>query len=75
MKQEENKERDWSLVRNNNGEWISDRKAVFLSESELTMKKIAAEKCHLPLTVNVGSDGTRWCYKYELDAISAATPK
>lgn len=74
MKKEETEERDWSLVRNNNGEWISDRNVVFLTELELTMEKIAAQKCHLPLTVNIGPDGTKWCYKHELDAISAATP-
>ncbi len=34
-------ESGWRLIRNNNGEWISDRNAVLLSKFEIDILKIS----------------------------------
>jgi len=69
------KDSDWHLIRNNNGEWISDRNVVFLSDTDIRLGQITAKRNNLSLTVQTGLDGSKWCYKHEVDAINAATPK
>ena len=59
----------WHLVRNDNGEWISDEYVVYVSPLEATLLKIQAAKQGKPLSVQHGSDGLLWCYKLEWEAI------
>lgn len=63
------KDRDWRLVRNDNGEWISDDNVVFLTGLETTIMKSMAARQHKPISVQHGADGELWCYKHEYDAI------
>ena len=57
------------LIRNDNGEWISDEYAVFVSKLEVGVLKIWAAKQGKTLSVQHGSDGSLWCYKHEIEAI------
>ena len=59
----------WHLIRNDNGEWISDENAVILSKLEIGVLKVWAAKQGKTLSVQHGSDGTLWCYKHEIEAI------
>ena len=68
METKENK-RKWHLIRNNNGEWISDDNAVILSTLEVGVLKVWAAKQGKALSVQHGPDGILWCYKHEIDAI------
>ena len=61
--------RKWHLIRNNNGEWISDDNAVILSTLEVGVLKVWAAKQGKALSVQHGPDGILWCYKHEIDAI------
>jgi hypothetical protein len=63
------KEKNWQLVRNDNGEWISDDNVVFLTALEATIMKSMAARQHKSLSVQHGADGELWCYKHEYDAI------
>jgi len=36
--------KDWHLIRNDNGEWISDDYAVFVNKNQLKMLQIKAAK-------------------------------
>ena len=40
------KEKNWHLVRNDNGEWISDDNVVFLTALEATIMKSMAVRQH-----------------------------
>lgn len=68
METKENKRR-WHLIRNNNGEWISDDNAVILSTLEVGVLKVWAAKQGKALSVQHGPEGILWCYKHEIDAI------
>ena len=68
MEIEQDKKR-WSLIRNDNGEWISDEYAVFVSELEATVLRVYAAKQGKPLSIQHGQDGLLWCYKHEVEAI------
>ena len=57
------------LIRNDNGEWISDEYAVFVSELEATVLRIYAAKQGKPLSIQHGQDGILWCYKHEFEQI------
>jgi hypothetical protein len=59
----------WHLVRNDNGEWISDENAVIVSKLEVGVLKVWAAKQGKALSVQHGPDGTLWCYKHEVEAI------
>lgn len=63
------------LIRNDNGEWISDEYAVFVSKLEVGVLKAWATKQGKALSVQHGSDGTLWCYKHEIEAIDFKTEK
>ena len=66
----ETKNKDFHLIRTNNGEWISDEYAICnLSKEEILDYEHRAKKCGLPLDVNAGPDGTYWMYKHQCDAI------
>ena len=64
---QENKQ--WHLIRNDNGEWICDEYAVFVSELEATVLRVHAAKQGKPLAIQHGPEGSLWCYKHELEAI------
>ncbi len=59
----------WHLVRNDNGEWISEEYAVFISELEVTVLRVYAAKQGKPLSIQHGQDGLFWCYKHEVEQI------
>lgn len=64
----ETKEQDrhWHLVRNDNGEWISDENAVFLTKEEARHLRIKAKLAGKKLNIQHGYDGTLWCYVNEV---------
>lgn len=72
-KKETNKE--WHLVRNNNGEWISEEYAEFLSPLEATVLKVRAGQQGKELNIQHGADGSLWCYKHEYEAIDISNPE
>lgn len=59
----------WHLIRNDNGEWISDEYAVFVSNMEAGVLKVQAARQNKPLHVQHGPNGSLWCYKHEVEAI------
>lgn len=61
--------KQWHLVRNNNGEWISDDYAEFLTPLEVGILQVKAAQQGIQLDVQHGADGQLWCYKHQLDAI------
>ena len=63
------------LIHTDNGEWISDEKAVILSRSEVTTLTITASKVGRNLHEQHGPDGTFWCYKHEVDALNISIKK
>jgi len=62
-------ERHWHLVRNNNGEWISDENVEFLTPLEVGILQVKAAQQGIQLDIQHGVDGQLWCYKHQLDAI------
>lgn len=60
-------ERKWHLVRNDNGEWISDENVVFLTKQEARSLQIKARLSDRKLSIQHGYDGQLWCYKHELE--------
>ena len=66
---EKEHDRHWHLVRNDNGEWISDEYVVFVSELEATVLRVYAAKQGKPLSIQHGQDGLLWCYKHEVEQI------
>jgi hypothetical protein len=62
-------ERKWHLVRNDNGEWISDENVVFLTKQEARSLQIKARLARKKLSVQHGYDGGLWCYKHEVDIV------
>ena len=61
--------RDWHLIRNDNGEWISDDKAIFVSKVILRIWQSKTAKMGKTLSVQHGPDGSLWCYKHELETL------
>lgn len=61
--------RDWHLIRNDNGEWISDDNAIFVSKVLLRIWLSKAARMGKTLSVQHGPDGSLWCYKHELETI------
>jgi len=60
-------ERKWHLVRNDNGEWISDDNVMFLTKQEVRHFEIMARLSGKRLSIQHGCDGELWCYKYEVE--------
>ena len=50
-------ERNWHLVRNDNGEWISDKNVVFLTKQEARSLQIKARISGKTLSIQHGYDG------------------
>jgi hypothetical protein len=67
METKDNKQ--WHLIRNDNGEWISDEYIVFVSELEALALQIEAARQRKPLAIQHGQEGSLWCYKHEVEAI------
>lgn len=61
--------KQWHLVRNNNGEWISEDYAEFLTPLEVGILQVKASQQGIQLDIQHGADGQLWCYKHQLDAI------
>lgn len=61
--------RDWHLIRNDNGEWISDDNVIFVSKVILRILLSKAARMGKTLSVQHGPDGSLWCYKHELETI------
>ena len=61
--------KQWHLVRNNNGEWISGDYAEFLTPLEVGILQVKASQQGIQLDIQHGADGQLWCYKHQLDAI------
>lgn len=61
--------KDWYLIRNDNGEWISDEYAVFLAPFDASILETKARQQGKPLSVQHGAGGQLWCYRHELEAI------
>ena len=57
------------LVRNDNGEWISDEYAVIVTKMEADVLKTWAAKQSKTLSFQHGPDGSSWCYKHEIEQI------
>lgn len=53
------------LIRNDNGEWISDENAVILSKFWVKMLISKAAKKGKRLHIQHGPDGIMWCYRKE----------
>jgi hypothetical protein len=62
-------ERKWHLVRNDNGEWISDENVVFLIKEEAMSLQVKARLAGKRLSIQHGYDGELWCYKHEKKTI------
>ena len=60
-------ERMWHLVRNDNGEWISDENVVFLTKVEARSLQIKARLSRMKISIQHDYDGELWCYKHELE--------
>lgn len=61
--------KQWHLVRNNNGEWISEDYAEYLTQLEVGILQVKASQQGIQLDIQHGADGQLWCYKHQLDAI------
>ena len=70
---QENKQ--WQLIHNDNGEWISEEYVVFVSKLEAVVLQIEAVKQKKPLAIQHGSEGRMWCYKHEVEAIDLTEQK
>lgn len=69
---------DFHLVRNNNGEWISDDNVVFLSRIEAGILQVRAAQNGKNLSIQHGSNNSLWCYRKEYDEVinlTVQTPK
>ena len=67
--------KEWGLIRNENGEWISDEYAVFLSQFDAICLKSRALHQGKELHIQHGAEGQLWCYRHELDAIDLTEPE
>ena len=61
--------KQWHLIRNDNGEWISEEYAEFLTPLEVGILQVKAAQQGIQLDVQHGADGQLWCYKHQLEAI------
>ncbi len=69
MMETKEQERKWHLIRNDNGEWISDENVVFLTAVEARSLQIKAKLAGKKLKIQHGYDGTLWCYKHEFKTV------
>lgn len=62
-------ERKWHLIRNDNGEWISDDNVVEVSRGEALILTGISMRTKKGLSFQHGMEGSLWCYKHEIDEI------
>lgn len=67
--------KNWGLIRNDNGEWISDEYAVFLTSLDAIVLKARAEQQGKPFSIQHETGGRLWCYRHELEAIDLSMYK
>ncbi len=60
----------WHLIRNDNGEWISEEYAVFVNKNQLKMLQTKAAEMGKALSVQHGLEGSLWCYKHEIELLN-----
>ena len=65
----------WGLIRNDNGEWISDEYAVFFFLLYAICLKSRALSPGKELCIQPGGGGQLWCYRHEFEAIDLTEPK
>ena len=66
MMETKEQERKWHLIRNDNGEWISEENVVFLTKAEARSLQIKARLTGRIISIQHGYEGELWCYKHEL---------
>lgn len=69
---------DFHLVRNNNGEWISEDNVVFLTHIEGDILQVRAAQNGKNLSIQHGPNNSLWCYRQEYDEVinlTVQTPK
>ena len=66
MMETNEQERKWHLVRNDNGEWISDENVVFLTKQEARNLKTKAKLSHKNISIQHSAEGDLWCYKHDI---------
>ena len=59
----------WSLIHNDNGEWISEEHVIILTEKEAKVLPMEAVRQGFNLSVQHGPNGSLWCYKREYETI------
>lgn len=69
---EQNEERKWHLVRNNNGEWISDDQVIYLDDFTAMILQVRARQYGLPLSPQTYYENETWYYKHEVEAVKVA---
>ena len=62
-------ERKWHLIRNDNGEWISDDNVVEVSRGEALILTGISIRTKKGLSFQHGMEGSLWCYKHEMEQI------
>lgn len=67
--------KNWGLIRNDNGEWISDEYAVFLTQMDAICLKSRALNQGKELSIQHGVGGQLWCYRHEFEAIDLSVYK
>jgi hypothetical protein len=60
MMETKEQERKWHLIRNDNGEWISDENVVFLTKEEARHLQIKARLSGKRISIQHGYDGELW---------------
>ena len=65
------KDKNWHLIRNDNGEWVSEEKVVFLSRFDAGILQVLAAKNGKPFSIQHGPDNSLWCYKHEYEDINS----
>lgn len=75
MMENEVNNKDWHLIRNDNGEWISDEYAVLLTPLDATVLEARAAQQGKPFSVQHGVEGQLWCYRHELETIDLSAYK
>ena len=61
--------KNWHLIRNDNGEWISDENVVFLTKQEARHLDVMSRLSGMRIAIQHGCDGELWCYKHEYNNI------
>lgn len=69
---EQQKERTWHLVRNNNGEWICSEQVVYLEDFSAMIYALRAKNYGLSLSPQTDYAGEKWYYKHEVEAVTVA---